>query len=714
MLIRMFLRPKSSWLARGLVLYLLGSQLAGAQPESSASLILTNVWDRELAKQVAEVFQSLPAPVKQYAGLSRAAVERVLREEVNYAQVVREKVNGQWFAAMVEADGDAPFAIRGRFDSWRGLVEFLADRNALVDVWASGETGAARRIPASELGDLQRQRHERPTFVTVTYPDAMTGASVTYRLEFGFQAAAFARASNEAYQTHRRIQLLSRQILGAQNAKGELDAIAQWEALQAAIRTGHYPVLETAPRPENPGDLWVACEYAVDDRNNFQTVVRFYRDSEIHRKVAGELQMLVLQKSGDKTGREVMGYRQRGVSDQLEPVSNPILGRDAIELRVKDPSLVDPRKWNVVEFGAPELLKQSALARFSLLNAYLEKSRKTLAVKQANAALIVEPIIAGLNIGGGLAGVGFPVGAAARLAYNTLIAPRFIAEVPSVKQMRELFQLLAAKSKHPELSVKTSEFLNRKDLQTLREELKFLTDDDVADYLRRISDEDLKAMLRIAKMQGFDAKLTNLLSIIAGAGLVSGWTEEPGWQRDVFNNIYFSVTGEISINYIIATLAGAKGTTPRSGVSLYDLSRGNGPAEAWLQYLNVTVDIRAVVNTVVRLTHRGLADKELKQPFPYAPRMSDLAAYEFRVFGFPLLIFYKRGLIKADFAAYQNDYAYGLVGTRIVEHFQTREAFEAEIRAGRVVPLGYVRVPAVKGGWAETDLAVFALSLIHI
>src|SRR6185436_9847042 len=174
-LIRMFLRPKSSWLARGLVLYFLGSQLAGAQPESSTSLILTNVWDRELAKQVAEVFQSLPAPVKQYGGLSRAAVERVLREEVNYAQVVREKVDGRWFAALVEADGEAPFAIRGRFDSWRGLVEFLADRNALVDVWASGETGAGqvRRIPASELGELQRQRHERPTFVTVTYPDAL-------------------------------------------------------------------------------------------------------------------------------------------------------------------------------------------------------------------------------------------------------------------------------------------------------------------------------------------------------------------------------------------------------------------------------------------------------------------------------------------------------------------------------------------------------------
>src|SRR5436189_2314476 len=186
--------------------------------------------------------------------------------------------------------------------------------------------------------------------------------------------------------------------------------------------------------------------------------------------------MLGLQEAGENSGRDVLAYRQRGVSDQLARVSNPIPGRDAIELRVKDPAQADVRRWHVVEFGAPELIKQSALARFSLLNAYLEKSRKALAVKQANAALIVEPIIAGLNVGGGLAGVGFPIGAAARLAYNAFLAPRLIADVPSVKQMRELFQLLAAKSKHPQLKAKPADFLNQDDLETLREELKHLTD----------------------------------------------------------------------------------------------------------------------------------------------------------------------------------------------------------------------------------------------
>lgn len=684
--------------------------LIAAEAEAPTTGFLTNVWDRELAAQVTQMFEQLPAPVKHYASLSQAEAERFLLQDANYAQMVREKLGEKWFAALVGASADAPFAIEGRFDTWRGLVEFLAERNALVEVWAWGEgvDGLARRIPAPELADLQHQQQERPTFVTATYPYPATGKAVTYRIEFGFQAAAFARAANESFQRHRRIQLVSRGILDARNAKGQPDAFAQWDALQNAVKAGQLPLLEMPSPPRNVQDLWVACEYAVDEQNNFQTVVRVYRDGEIRRQVAGDLQMLVLRKAGDKTGREVMAYRQRGVSDQLEPVPNPIPGQDAIELRVKDPNQPDVRRWHVLEFGAPELLKQSALAQFSLLNAYLEKDRKALAVKQANLSLIVEPIIAGLNIGGGVAGVGFPIGAAARLAYNSLVIPRLIPDVPSVKQMRELFQLLAAKAKHPELKVKPARFLDADDLKTLQAAAKHLTDTEVAEYLQSITNDDLRAMLRIAKMKRIDAKVTNLLSIIAGAGLVSGWTEEQGLPRDIFNNIYFSVTGDISINYIIAALAGEKGTTPHSGVSLYDLSRGDGPAEAWLQYLNFTVDVRAVANTVVRLTRRGLANKELKQPFPYAPRMTDLAAYEFRIFGFPLLMFYKRGLVKADLEAYQNDYAYGLLGVKIVEHFRNREALEAEIRAGRVVPLGYVRVFAIKGGWKETDLAVFA------
>src|SRR6185295_9853675 len=74
---------------------------------------------------------------------------------------------------------------------------------------------------------------------------------------------------------------------------------------------------------------------------------------------------------------------------------------------------------------------------------------------------------------------------------------------------------------------------------------------------------------------------------------------------------------------------------------------------------------------------------------------------------FPLLMFYKRGLLKDDIHAFENDYAYGLLGARIVEHFPTRADMDAEIRAGRMVPLGFVRV--LNGvHWKESNLAVFA------
>jgi hypothetical protein len=392
----------------------------------------------------------------------------------------------------------------------------------------------------------------------------------------------------------------------------------------------------------------------------------------------------------------------------LEFVPSPVPGQDIVELRIKDPHQADVRRWPVLEFGEPEIVQQSALAKFGLISAHLDKRRKEIAIRKSNLDLVAESIIAGLNVGGGLAGVLFPIGTAVRLGYDALVAPWFIPEVPSVKEMRELFLLLAAKDKHPELRTKPGALLDEDDVRRLREAAKHLTDAEAVEFLQRINDDDLRGMLRVAKMQRIDAKLVNLLSIIADAGKVSGWTDEAGFQRDVFNSIFFSVTGDVNIKNIIAVLVGGSIATPYAGVSLQDLSRGNGPAEAWLQYLDVTVDVRAVVNTVARLSQRSLADKELRKPFPYSPRLTDLSAYEIRIFGFPLMIFYKRGLMKDDYAAFTNDYAYGLLGARIIEHFPTREAIDAEIRAGRMVPLGYVRVLDARGHWKETNLAVFA------
>src|SRR5262249_46742880 len=280
----------------------------------------------------------------------------------------------------------------------------------------------------------------------------------------------------------------------------------------------------------------------------------------------------------------------------------------------------------------------------------------------------MEPIIAGLNIGGGVAGWGFPAGESARLLYN-LITFRLISQVPTPKQMRELFALMAARERNPQIKVTPERYLSAHDIQTLKEIGGKLSDQEIETYLQQMSDEDVRAMLRLARQGMLDARVTNFLNILASTFKISGLSDQPGVIRDIFNNVRFSVNGDINISTLLLLALGKSEMTALSGWSLEELSKGHGPAEAWLQYLVVSVDIRAVLNTIVRLTKSTLAKKELEKPFPYSPRMSELAAYEIRIFGFPLLMFYKRGLIKADRDAFEQDYAYGLYGVRLAEHF---------------------------------------------
>jgi hypothetical protein len=663
--------------------------------------------NNELAARALAIFQELPPPAIHFAGLSEAEAGRLLRSDAAYRELTREKLEQRWFAALVTRQGPEPYSVRARFDTWRGLVQFLAEQSALVEVWACGETGdhKVRRIPAAELADLKQQRHEAPTLVTATFRDPETGKPNTYDLEFGFHAAEAVQAANQAYQRHRSLQLCAHRVLEARNAAGLPDALAQWAALKAELEQHHLPPFALPSPPKEAHDVFVAFEFEVDDQNNFLKVAGLYRASEIQRQIRDDAQLLVLQQAGEKKAREVLGFRRQGLSDRLERAPNPLLGRDVVELRVKDLAQADPRRWHVVEFGEPELLQQSALAHFSQLEAYLERSRKVRAMQQANLALIAEPIIAGLNIGGGLFLLDFPAGEAARLLYN-LVTWRLISNVPTAKQMRELFALMAARDRNPQFKTKPERFLNREDLRALNEAGHKLSGQDVQTYLQQMSEEDIRAMLRLARQGMLDARVTTFMSLLTSAFKLGGAADEAGPIRDIFNNVRFSMNGDINLKTLLMLAIGERVATPLSGASLQALSRGQGPQAAWLQYLEVSVDIRAVINTVVRLAKPTFAKKELEKPFPYSPRLSEPAAYEIRIFGFPLLMFYKRGLVKADLQAYEHDYAYGLCGVSVLEHFPTREAMEAEVRAGRMFPLGLVRVPTT-GGWKDTDLVVY-------
>jgi len=545
---------------------------------------LTNAWNQELAKEASRIYGHLPAPVRHYAGLSEAETSRLLASGANYQEFVREKLEKRWFAALVAKDGPAPYHIEVRFPTWRELMEFLAEKRALVDVWAYGEGGerGARRIPAPELALLKQQAHEQPTFITVTYREGANGKALTFKLEFAFEAAEEILAAEQAYERHRALQWEVHEILRTTNSTGRIDALVQWTALQNRIRKQGFSVSEMPALPTDPADLFVACEFEVDDQNNFSRAVRLYRDSEIQSRVVGDTQILVVRKAVEKSSHEVMGFGRTVVLGQLRPLLNPILGQDVVELRVKDPTQPDPQKWHVLEFGEPQVLKQSALAHFAQLNAYLERKRKERLMTQANVALVAEPIIAGLNIGGGIAGLGFPAGESARLLYN-LITWRLISQVPTTKQMRELFTVMAARDRNLEIKLRPERFLTKEDMRTLREAGSKLSDQEIQTYLERMSDEDVRAMLRLARQGMFDARITTFLNILASTFKVGGLSEQPGWIRDVFNNVRFSVNGDINISTLLLIALGREDLTALSGVSLESLARGEGPTEAWLQ-----------------------------------------------------------------------------------------------------------------------------------
>ena len=248
--------------------------------------------------------------------------------------MTREKLEGHWFAALVDTAGPEPYSIKARFETWQLLVEFLAEQNALVEFWACGEDGdhKVRHIPAAELARLKQQPRQKPTSVTVTYQDQSSGKGVSYDLEFGFRAAASVQAADRACQRHRSIQLSAHRVLSARNAKGLPDALSQWAALQAELRQEQLPPFQLPPQPKDARDVFVAFEFEVDDQNNFAQAAGLYRASEVWKKIHDDTQVLLLHRSGENRSHEVLGFGRQGLSGPLRPLPNPILGQDVVEL----------------------------------------------------------------------------------------------------------------------------------------------------------------------------------------------------------------------------------------------------------------------------------------------------------------------------------------------------------------------------------------------
>jgi hypothetical protein len=583
------------------------------------------------------------------------------------------------------------------------MAEFLHEQQAVVEVWTCASGGRpARRLRAGELSERAFQINQAPALVAVTYLDPETGMIERGRLDFGTFAAELVAREADRYRLHRLRRDEIRRALRAKNGAGDLSACAQWEALRAAAGRGTLEITEMPSKPSDDDDFFVACECEVGGFGQITRVVRVYRGSQVSHRIVGGTGGLFLRGGGGKGGRVAVAVRQG------EGAGVPVPGRDVIEIRVPDARQTDPRYWNLLEFGEAWVLRESGLAQMGLVNAHLENRRKQMAWRKSNYDRFAEPLFAGLNVGGGIAGAGAPLGEAARLAYNVLVTGALTPDVPSNRELEDLLRFVAARSIHPRLARKPGKTLTREETEELWRIGARLSAREVEDALRAIGDDDVTAMLSFPRWQNMDQKYRLVVDILTDLFKVTG-KSEAGILEDVFNNSVLSPNGEFSITTALALALGNKTVTPLSGVSLEQLARGDGPVEAWLQYLNFTVDLRAVANTLSLWRLRTRADRELRKPFGHAPRLNDLAAYEFRIFGYPTLFWYKRGLLKNDLEAFSKDFAYGVLGTEVVERFPTQNDFLMELSAGRLAPIGFAWIPeGLRRAGRESNLPVFA------
>ena len=179
--------------------------------------------------------------------------------------------------------------------------------------------------------------------------------------------------------------------------------------------------MRTVPAaPADERDLLHAFECRTDLKGNISSVVRAFKASEIRPQLIDGAQSVVLNPEGSGQVLTAVPWQPPlpGSEDTGGLKKATQLVGHAVELRIRDPRVPDPRRWNRLEFGEPSLLRREALANFGLVNAHMEGSRKDLALKKAQRDRVAEPVFAALNIGGGVAGVGTPLGEAARLGYN--------------------------------------------------------------------------------------------------------------------------------------------------------------------------------------------------------------------------------------------------------------------------------------------------------
>src|SRR4030095_6587720 len=91
----------------------------------------------ELEEKLSSMCARLPPPTRHYVDATEADLVARIQQERNYRELVRQKLQDHWFAALVAMEPGERFAIRDRFETWNELLDFIQLHEAIVEVFAS-------------------------------------------------------------------------------------------------------------------------------------------------------------------------------------------------------------------------------------------------------------------------------------------------------------------------------------------------------------------------------------------------------------------------------------------------------------------------------------------------------------------------------------------------------------------------------------------------
>ena len=98
-----------------------------------ARSLTAQVQTNDFEAKAAALWKELPAPQVHFEEGTEAEALRRQRGAGEYQAFLQEKLQGQWFAALISAQPDNASSIQARFESWKSLLDFLLEREALVE-----------------------------------------------------------------------------------------------------------------------------------------------------------------------------------------------------------------------------------------------------------------------------------------------------------------------------------------------------------------------------------------------------------------------------------------------------------------------------------------------------------------------------------------------------------------------------------------------------